>query len=68
MRIGVLTLVLHTMDQVMDTTVQIEESLVNTKEGSVLDSQKRDSFWMGLPVLAMLYKLDPSHRTLHLHQ
>ena len=64
MLIGVLTLVLHTMDQVMDTTVQIEESLVNTMEGSVLDPQKRDFYRLGLPIMGFLGKINPLHQGL----
>ena len=62
MLIGVLTLVLHTMDQVMDTTVQIEESLVNTMEGSVLDPQKRDFYRLGLPIMGILGKINLLHQ------
>ena len=58
MLIGVLTLVLQTMDQVMDTTVQIED----TMEGSVLDPQKRDFYRLGLPIMDILGKINPLHQ------
>ena len=48
---GVSTLVLHTNDQVTVATVQIEESLADTTEGSVLDLQERDFYGMGLPIM-----------------
>ena len=59
---GVSTLVLHTNDQVTVATVQIEESLVDTMEGSVLDPQERDSCGLGLPIMDKLGKINPLHQ------
>ena len=58
---GASTLVLHTNDQVTVATVQIEESLVDTMEGSVLDPQERDSYGLSLPIMDILAKINPLH-------
>ena len=55
------TLVLHTMDQIMDATVHIEDSIADTMEGSMLDPQERNSYRMKLSIPDMLGKLNPSN-------
>ena len=56
------TLVLHVMDLITETAIQIEESIKETTDDFVLEPQERDFFWMKLPVLDALGKLDLFHQ------
>ena len=46
-----LKLLLHTLGLVKETTVNLEESLEDIKEDSVLDPQERDLYGMGIPTM-----------------
>ena len=50
------------MDQIMDATVHIEESIDDTVEGCLLDPQERDSYVIGLPIMDALGMLSPLHQ------
>ena len=55
------TLVLASMDQIAEAMFKIKETLANFWEGSVMESQERDSIGMGLLGVDVLGKLDPAH-------
>ena len=56
------------MDQITDTTIQMEEYLVDIQEGSVFDSKEMDSYVMGLPIMHALGKVNSLHQGPSLHQ
>ena len=52
------TLVLQTMDPIAKTTFQIQESISNTLEGSVMEPQVWDTFGMEFSSLETLGKVN----------
>ena len=49
-------------DLVINTIVQIEESLEDIQKGSMLNTQERASYGIGLPTMDALGKVNPLHQ------